>query len=124
MRIDTPVRGRCVVLAGSLHQPDEKTLPLLFAADAARELGAAQVGLVAPYLAYMRQDRRFEPGEAVTSRSYARLLSALARFPGDGRSAPAPLAQPRRSSTRSAPRRWHRRRWSAAGCAATSPSRW
>jgi ribose-phosphate pyrophosphokinase len=31
--------------------------------------------LVAPYLAYMRQDKRFKPGEAVTSRSYARLLS-------------------------------------------------
>jgi ribose-phosphate pyrophosphokinase len=37
--------------------------------------GRAQVGLVAPYLAYMRQDKRFRPGEAVTSRSYARLLS-------------------------------------------------
>lgn len=80
VRIDTPVRGRCVVLAGSLHHPDEKTLPLLFAADAARELGAAQVGLVAPYLAYMRQDRRFGPGEAVTSRSYARLLSGSLDF--------------------------------------------
>ena len=27
-----------------------------------RKLGAAHVGLVAPYLAYMRQDRRFKPG--------------------------------------------------------------
>ncbi|HMA06573.1 MAG TPA: ribose-phosphate pyrophosphokinase, partial [Ramlibacter sp.] len=80
VRIDKPVRGRCVVLAGSLHHPDGKTLPLLFAADAARELGAAQVGLVAPYLAYMRQDRRFEPGQAVTSRSYARLLSSSLDF--------------------------------------------
>ena len=80
VRLDTQVRGRCVVLAGSLHHPDEKTLPLLFAADAARELGAAQVGLVAPYLAYMRQDRRFDPGEAVTSRSYARLLSGSLDF--------------------------------------------
>ena len=34
-----------------------------------------QVGLVAPYLAYMRQDRRFKPGEAVTSREVAQLLS-------------------------------------------------
>jgi ribose-phosphate pyrophosphokinase len=76
VRFDTPVRGEQVVLAGSLDQPDGKTLPLLFAADAARELGAAEVGLVAPYLAYMRQDERFQPGEAITSRSYARLLSA------------------------------------------------
>lgn len=80
VRIDVPVAGRCVVLAGSLEQPDEKTLPLVFAADAARELGAAQVGLAAPYLAYMRQDARFNAGEAVTSRSYARLLSACLDF--------------------------------------------
>jgi ribose-phosphate pyrophosphokinase len=80
VRIDAPVDGRCVVLAGSLDQPDACTLPLLFAADAARELGAAQVGLAAPYLAYMRQDQRFHPGEAVTSRSYARLLSASLDF--------------------------------------------
>ncbi|MDP3797876.1 MAG: ribose-phosphate pyrophosphokinase [Polaromonas sp.] len=80
VRIDAPVQGRCVVLAGSLNQPDGKTLPLLFAADAARELGASRVGLVAPYLAYMRQDHRFHPGEAITSRSYARLLSASLDF--------------------------------------------
>lgn len=80
VRIAAPVQDRCVVLAGSLDQPDCKTLPLIFAADAARELGAKQVGLVAPYLAYMRQDKRFEPGEAVTSRSYARLLSASLDF--------------------------------------------
>ena len=33
------------------------------------------MGLVAPYLAYMRQDKQFQPGEAVTSRTVARLLS-------------------------------------------------
>jgi len=80
VRLDAPVQGRCVVLAGSLDQPDGKALPLLFAADAARELGAVQVGLVAPYLAYMRQDQRFRPGEAVTSRSFARLLSGTLDF--------------------------------------------
>jgi ribose-phosphate pyrophosphokinase len=80
VRIDVPVKDRRVVLAGSLHFPDTKTLPLIFAADAARELGASQVGLVAPYLAYMRQDQRFNPGEAVTSRSYARLLSSSLDF--------------------------------------------
>jgi len=80
VRIAAPIQGCRVVLAGSLDQPDAKTLPLIFAADAARELGASQVGLVAPYLAYMRQDKRFHPGEAVTSHSYARLLSASLDF--------------------------------------------
>jgi ribose-phosphate pyrophosphokinase len=76
VRLDADVSGRCVVLAGSLDHPDEKTLPLLFAADAARDLGASQVILVAPYLGYMRQDKRFQPGEAITSRTYASLISS------------------------------------------------
>jgi ribose-phosphate pyrophosphokinase len=76
VRIATPVDGEPVVVAASLDHPDEKTLPLLFAADAAREIGASRVILVAPYLAYMRQDIRFHPGEAVTSRTFARLVSS------------------------------------------------
>jgi ribose-phosphate pyrophosphokinase len=47
----------------------------VFAAATARELGAEKVGLIAPYLAYLRQDRRFRSGEAVTSRQVAQLLS-------------------------------------------------
>lgn len=76
VRLDADVTGRTVVIVCSLARPDEKTLPLLFAADAARELGAARVLLAAPYLAYLRQDRRFHAGEAVTSRTYASLLSS------------------------------------------------
>jgi ribose-phosphate pyrophosphokinase len=76
VRLEADVDGRCVVFAGSLNQPDEKTLALLFAADAARDLGAAKIILVAPYLGYMRQDKRFQPGEAITSRTYASLISA------------------------------------------------
>lgn len=68
--------GRSVVINCTLARPDPKLAPLLFVADAARDLGATQVGLVAPYLAYMRQDRRFHAGEAVTSRTFARVLSS------------------------------------------------
>jgi ribose-phosphate pyrophosphokinase len=74
-RIETAVENRVVLLACTLHRPDDKLLPLVFAAETARELRARQVGLVAPYLAYMRQDRRFQPGEAVTSLYFAKLLS-------------------------------------------------
>jgi ribose-phosphate pyrophosphokinase len=75
VRFDTDVAGRSLVLACTLDRPDEKFLTLMFAAMNARELGAARVGLVAPYLAYLRQDKRFKPGEAVTSTLFARLLS-------------------------------------------------
>jgi ribose-phosphate pyrophosphokinase len=76
VRLDTEVTGRSVLLACTLDQPDEKFLTLMFSAVNARDLGAARVGLVSPYLAYMRQDKRFRPGEAVTSALFAGLLSA------------------------------------------------
>jgi ribose-phosphate pyrophosphokinase len=75
VRFDTPVAGRSVVLICTLDRPDDKFLPLLFAAAAARDLQAARVGVIAPYLAYMRQDKRFQPGEAITSNDFGRMLS-------------------------------------------------
>jgi len=74
-RYETPVGGRAVALLCTLDRPDGKVLPLLFAAAAAHELKAESVGLIAPYLAYMRQDRRFQPGEAVTSGTFAKIVS-------------------------------------------------
>ena len=75
VRLLSDVTDRDAVMLCTLDRPDSKTLPLLYAAAAARDGGARSVGLVAPYLAYMRQDQAFHPGEAVTSRSFAKLLS-------------------------------------------------
>ena len=76
LRLHGDVGGKSVAIVCSLDRPDGKFLPLAFTAAMARDLGAGRVGLVAPYLAYMRQDRRFKSGEAVTSGSFARLLSS------------------------------------------------
>lgn len=76
VRLGTEVRNRDLVLVCSLHRPDDKLLPLAFVAETARELGGRSIGLVAPYLAYLRQDRRFQEGEGVTSRYFARLISS------------------------------------------------
>ncbi len=75
LRFAGDVKDRSVAFVCTLAWPNDKILPLIFAAAAAREFGAAQIGLVAPYLCYMRQDRRFQPGEAVTSRYFAALVS-------------------------------------------------
>ncbi len=76
IRILSDVKDKTVDLVCTLARPDDGFLRLIFVADAARALGAREVTLIAPYLSYMRQDRRFRPGEAVTSRSFARLVSA------------------------------------------------
>jgi ribose-phosphate pyrophosphokinase len=77
LRLATSPETRSVGIICTLAHPNEKFLPLIFAAATARELGASQVGLISPYLAYMRQDRRFTTGEAVTSRQVAHLISEV-----------------------------------------------
>lgn len=76
LRFESLLKGRDVLLLCTLDRPDPKVLPLLFAAASARQHGAASVGLIAPYLAYMRQDKEFRSGEAVTSEIFARLISS------------------------------------------------
>lgn len=76
VRLHGDLVGRTVDLVCTLARPDAQFLALVFAADAARDLGAAQVNLVCPYLAYMRQDKRFHAGESITSLSFARLLAS------------------------------------------------
>jgi ribose-phosphate pyrophosphokinase len=76
VRLPVDPAGRHVVFACGLEKPDAKCTGLCFAAATARELGARNIGLVAPYLAYMRQDARFHAGEAIASRLFARWLSA------------------------------------------------
>jgi ribose-phosphate pyrophosphokinase len=75
VRFLTDPARRTLIIVCTLAHPNDKILQLIFSSATARELGATRVGLVSPYLAYMRQDRRFKTGEAVTSRQVARLLS-------------------------------------------------
>jgi len=77
VRIDGDVQGQDVVIVGSLHAPGDKFLLIAFLAGTARDLGARRVGLVAPYLSYLRQDSRFKTGEGVTATYFARLLSQV-----------------------------------------------
>ena len=75
VRIHGNPKDRKAFLVCSLADPDRQVLPLLFAARTIRDLGATTVTLVAPYLAYLRQDAEFRAGEAVSSRIFADLLA-------------------------------------------------
>jgi ribose-phosphate pyrophosphokinase len=74
--IDTELGDTDVAIVCSLHRPDEHALALRFAADTAREFGARSVGLIAPYLGYLRQDARFAEGQALSAQLFARFLDA------------------------------------------------
>ena len=77
VRLYTPVHGAEVAIVCTLDRPDEKLLPLLWLAIAAREGGARRVGLIAPYLPYMRQDVIFKAGEIRAAEHFAALLNPV-----------------------------------------------
>ncbi|WP_392536673.1 ribose-phosphate pyrophosphokinase [Legionella sp. 227] len=75
VNIKSTVNDKDVILIADLTHPNCKILPLLFVAETARELGAKKIGLIAPYLVYMRQDKRFQVGDSITSLYFATLIS-------------------------------------------------
>lgn len=75
VRLMRDVAGRDVDIVCTLARPDPQFLSLIYAAGAARDLGARRVSLIAPYLAYMRQDARFKEGEAISSVHFASIVS-------------------------------------------------
>jgi ribose-phosphate pyrophosphokinase len=63
------------LLYRSLDHPNDKLVELLLAASALRANGADKLVLIAPYLAYMRQDAAFHEGEAVSQVVIGKLLA-------------------------------------------------
>lgn len=66
-----------LVLYRSLDRPNDKLVELLLIARHAQSLGIPRLLLVAPYLAYMRQDIAFNPGEIVSQRIVGQFLAEL-----------------------------------------------
>lgn len=66
-----------LVVYRSLARPNDKLIELMLVARQARQLGAERLMLVAPYLAYMRQDIAFHPGEVVSQRVVGAFLADL-----------------------------------------------
>ncbi|MVW75004.1 ribose-phosphate diphosphokinase [Pseudomonas xionganensis] len=66
-----------LVLYRSLDRPNEKLVELLLVDGEARRLGCRRLLLVVPYLAYMRQDIAFHPGEVVSQQIIGPFLAGL-----------------------------------------------
>lgn len=73
--VRVPASGETVLLYRSLDDPNAKLVELILAAAALRGGGARKVMLIAPYLAYMRQDMAFHPGEAVSQQVIGQLIA-------------------------------------------------
>lgn len=66
-----------VIVYQSLDQPNSKLIELLLLAEAARDQGVKQLILVAPYLCYMRQDKAFMAGQAISQQIVGKFLARL-----------------------------------------------
>ena len=76
IRFMNEIKGKKVVLVQSLYpDPNDSLMELYFAGKTAMDLGAKKVIGVVPYLAYMRQDKRFKSGECVSNHYMAHLLN-------------------------------------------------
>ena len=81
IRYLTNVKNKKVVLVQSMHPyPNDAMMEAIFAIQTARKLNAKEIILVAPYLAYMRQDKMFKHGECVSNKIMAQLLSCADRI--------------------------------------------
>ncbi|MBW2974890.1 ribose-phosphate diphosphokinase [Candidatus Woesearchaeota archaeon] len=73
LRFRTNLKNKKVVLVQSFYgNVNDCIIEALFAAETARDLGARKIILVAPYFPYLRQDKRFNPGECISLRTIAK----------------------------------------------------
>ncbi len=77
VQVKSTVINRDIILVCTLDRPDDKLLPLYFLSKTLKEFGATKITLIAPYLAYMRQDKRFSDGECITSTYFAGFISSF-----------------------------------------------
>lgn len=76
LKFNSIIKNQTVIILQSFQpHPDQSLFDVIFAAETAKDLGAKKVILVAPYLAFMRQDKRFHPGEAISSKIMGKHLS-------------------------------------------------
>ena len=76
LKFNINVKRKKVIIVQSFQPCSDASLfHIVMAAETAKSLGAKKVILVAPYLAYMRQDKRFNSGECISSRVMAKLLN-------------------------------------------------
>ncbi len=78
VRIESQVKGRDVVIVQTMFpNQNDSLMEFLLIADAVKDMEAQKIIGVIPYLAYSRQDRKFQPGEALSIRTVAKLMKSV-----------------------------------------------
>ncbi|WP_292460432.1 ribose-phosphate diphosphokinase [Methanothermococcus sp.] len=77
IRIHGDVKNRDVFLIQTQNNQNDSIVETILMCDVLRDEGAKSINLVAPYLAYARQDKKFNDGEPISIRALAKLYSNL-----------------------------------------------
>jgi len=77
VRVLDDISGEDVLVVQTAY-PDPKIVELLLIQDAVHDAGAKKITVVLPYFGYSRQDKKFEEGEAISSRAVAQHISMYA----------------------------------------------
>jgi ribose-phosphate pyrophosphokinase len=76
LRFMKPIKGKQIAIVQTFYpDPNKALMNSYFAIKTAKELGAKKVTLIAPYLGFMRQDKRFHDGECQSNKIMAGLLN-------------------------------------------------
>ena len=78
VRIDGDLEGVEAIVVQSMYlTPDEYLMEYFLMVEALKDSGVKKVIGMIPYFAYARQDKRFNPGEAVSLRTVSRLIETV-----------------------------------------------
>ncbi len=77
VKLNSDVEGEDVFLINTQNNQNDSIVETIIMCDALDDEGAKSINLVAPYLAYARQDKKFNKGEAISIRAFANIYSSI-----------------------------------------------
>ncbi|ABR55295.1 ribose-phosphate pyrophosphokinase [Methanococcus vannielii SB] len=77
VRIHSDVTGKDAVIIDTQNMQNDSIVRAILLCEALREEGVNSITLVLPYLAYARQDKKFNYGEPVSIKSLAKVYSSI-----------------------------------------------
>ena len=77
VRVVDEINDDEAVIINTQKNQNDAIVETILLCDALRDEGVKNITLVAPYLAYARQDKKFNPGEAISIRALAKIYSNI-----------------------------------------------
>ncbi|MBA2860520.1 ribose-phosphate diphosphokinase [Methanococcus maripaludis] len=77
VRVHNELKGKDAVIIQTQNTQNDSIVEAILMCEALREEGVKRITLVAPYLAYARQDKKFNAGEPISIKALAKVYSSI-----------------------------------------------